>query len=111
MDTQTESTNVPVTVADRPAKRQTRKPRPLVSFRGRPMREVVVAIPQRRTAVDRMKFGEFEGQDKLDEFAASIAQNVAGMINKRGEKLSEVTPYAREYVLARAVDMLQKVLG
>lgn len=90
---------------------ETHTPAKRVTFRGRPKTQIVVGIPQRRTAEDRGIFGEFDGQDKLDAVAAEIAESMASKINSKGGKLDGVTPYSREYITSRVVWLLSRAIA
>ncbi len=84
---------------------------PRVTFRGRPSPSIKVAIPQRITAEDRALFPEFEGREKLDAAAAEIASMVENKVNVRAARLQGVTPYAAEYITARALWLVSKAVS
>lgn len=83
----------------------------IANRRGRPVTNIVVAVPQRRTSEDRALFGEVEGQEKLDAVAAALAEKVSEAANKQGAKLAGITPHAREYIVARTVWLLNRSIA
>jgi hypothetical protein len=70
-----------------------------ITFAGRPKTEIVVgeaSVPEK----------DFEGREKLDKAARTIAGVTVRAINERAKKIEAATGYKHQYLVAQVIQLL-----